>query len=260
MAATGRRVIAALGTDGSARVVVDAGVSLARLVRAEPVALLTGDRDATEAQAIAEGRRVPLEVAQGDPAGAVIDALRRPGTVAGAIAAGGELLGEVAADVVNRAEVPVLVVPGGARVTALRRLVVAMDGSCGMFSAAAHFAGTLRDASPEIVVVHVFDDQTTPSFLDRPARDLAVWEREFVERRSPWPAARLRWATGDAGAEIVEAARAEDADAIVIGWWQDPGASRAIAAREVLARSRVPVLLLPIVRLALLDQRRGRVE
>jgi len=97
------------------------------------------------------------------------------------------------------------------------------------------------------VALHVFDKGTTPRFLDRPEHDIDAWTREFLARYCSEPGSRLELRAGRTGHHVVDAAEGEDADMIALTWSQDLSPGRAAVVREALARTCLPLLLVPVV-------------
>jgi hypothetical protein len=124
---------------------------------------------------------------------------------------------------------------------------VPLDGSPDAAAAADRIC-PLFGRAVDVIVLHVFNPLTAPRFLDRPARDLELWGAEFIARHRPHPDARLAWRVGAPGDAIVAAVGAEHADLVVLSWSQDVSIGHAAAVREVLGRSRVPVMLVPVDR------------
>lgn len=72
-----------------------------------------------------------------------------------------------------------------------------------------------------------------------------MWAQEFLARYCDDPRSRFAWRAGAPGADVVEAATLEDVDLIAMSWSRNIGAGHASVVEEVLARSPIPVALLP---------------
>ena len=96
-----------------------------------------------------------------------------------------------------------------------------------------------------IVSLHVFDAATVPRFWDRPEHDHAAWSREFLARNAPAAGRHLEVRSGWPSDRILEVAGTERADMIALGWRRRLAPDRAAVVRDVLARTPVPVILLP---------------
>jgi nucleotide-binding universal stress UspA family protein len=99
----------------------------------------------------------------------------------------------------------------------------------------------------DIVVVHVDDEASIPSFSDNPGYETEMYVKEFLARYAPGaPHARLETRIGVPADEIVAAADDAAADLLALGWPQSDDEHRGKVAREVLDRSHVPVLLVAL--------------
>jgi hypothetical protein len=81
--------------------------------------------------------------------------------------------------------------------------------------------------------------------LDRPGRDLELLGGEFLARYCPH-AARIELRSGPVASQVAEVADEEHADLVVLSWSQDSSPNRVQVVRELLGRSPIPVLLLPV--------------
>jgi hypothetical protein len=97
----------------------------------------------------------------------------------------------------------------------------------------------------EMIVLHVFTPETTPRVLDRPVRDLQLWGDEFCARYGP-TGARVECRFGAVGEQVARVAADEAVDMVALSWSQDMSPGHAEVVRDVLARSTVPVLLIPV--------------
>jgi hypothetical protein len=177
----------------------------------------------------------------------VIRALRRPGTITGALA------GDAAARplwrrVVQQSAKPVVLVPATARnrPPPIRRVLIPLDGTARSAAAVAATAEQLARGGAELVILHVFDAETVPKFWDQPAHAGHTWAQEFLARYCTQPGARLELRSGAAAEHVLRVARAEKADMITLAWSQrlDPG--RAPIVRRAIVEAAVPVMLVPI--------------
>jgi nucleotide-binding universal stress UspA family protein len=99
----------------------------------------------------------------------------------------------------------------------------------------------------EIVVLHIHIPATLPAFSDHEPHATRIWEREFLARHVPIPRdpVRLLRRFGVPAEDIVMVAQETRADVVVLAWSQNLAAGRARVVRDTLARSSLPVLLLP---------------
>ena len=248
-----KNVIAALDSSPVARPVLDTAVGIARLTGRRVEAVNVADGSTTTPAVLADRSDVPFRSLAPPPVDALLRVLEDPDSssiVVGARRSAGSRkpVGRTALALVERASKPVIVVPpeaAGRPLTELRRLLVPLEGT-ELESAVTE--AVLQDlvADVELVAVHVFDAANPPRFLDRPARDLELWAHEFLARWCRTPGVRLNWRLGAPGASVADLAHEENADLIVLSWSQNLGPGHADVVRDVLARSRVPVVLLPL--------------
>ncbi|MGO9341544.1 MAG: universal stress protein [Acidimicrobiales bacterium] len=155
--------------------------------------------------------------------------------------------GHLAMALADRTDKPVLVVPPGVLVPdRLRTVVLAMEGTPAKARALQRSVAISARAGLEIVVVHVEDEESIPSFSDQIQHETEAYAQEFFARHLIGaPQMRLELRVGDPATEVLSAAEAADAELIAVGWPQDP--SRGDVARRIVALSAVPVLMVPIV-------------
>jgi nucleotide-binding universal stress UspA family protein len=190
-----------------------------------------------------------IDVSQGDPRDRLLEAVDHHGAdllvVSSTGASGAEpgllRLGSVAEYLARNAKIPLAVIPPDSP-TAVRRAVVAVDGSEHSRAAAAWLArASLRDGQEfEVVAVHV-DEGDDPIDLDDAARPLGEGGVAFDP---------LLVSHDDAATGILEAARSSGADLVVVGM---RGANPVLDLRlggvafEVLRETTLPLVLVPPV-------------
>jgi hypothetical protein len=76
-----------------------------------------------------------------------------------------------------------------------------------------------------------------------------MWGDEFAARFCPG-AARVQLRVGTVGGEVAAMTGADAVDLIVLSWAKDSSPGHGAVIRDVLGVSTVPVLLLPLDRLA----------
>jgi F420-dependent methylenetetrahydromethanopterin dehydrogenase len=96
-----------------------------------------------------------------------------------------------------------------------------------------------------MVVLHVLTADTVPRVLDHPARDEELMGAEFLARNCP-VAAGIEVRVGPVASCVLDMCHESDADLVVLSWSQDSSPGHAAVVKEVLERSRAPVLLLPV--------------
>jgi nucleotide-binding universal stress UspA family protein len=102
-------------------------------------------------------------------------------------------------------------------------------------------------ADLELVVVHVDDQQSIPSFSDQVQYDTQAYAKEFLARYCPGaPDARLVLRVGQPVDEILATADETVPDMLAVGWPRHDRERRGEVAREILNRSHIPVLLVAV--------------
>lgn len=145
-------------------------------------------------------------------------------------------------EVVEQATKPVVLVPPGVR-SRIERVLAPLDGSP---EAAAAMGDASRYASDDLLVLHVFEPQAVPRFWDQAAHAGTAWGEEFLARWCERSDARLALRDGIPADRVVEVARDEQADLIVLGWSRRLDRDRAATVRQTVAAAHVPVLLVPV--------------
>jgi nucleotide-binding universal stress UspA family protein len=162
----------------------------------------------------------------------------------------GRPAGDVALALIEATSTPTVLVPPDTSAgigTPLHTVLLPLDGAPETEAAVAPTVRLLAEAALEVVVVHVLADQQVPAFLDQAHHDLEAWGHEFLARHAVTDTPpRIVLRAGTPGRNLLEVARAEDADLIVVGWSQDLSPGRADVVRLLLADAHVPVLLVPI--------------
>ncbi len=250
-----RKVIAALDNSLAARAVLATADNLAQLFEAEVEALHVGEDGDRVARDAAAAAGLQLKTVAGPTVPALVDAAAADDVAALVVGTrclptGGRPVGATALDVITSLLKPVIVVPPDAvRRPALRRVLVPLEGTTATSLAPKGIIELADDADLEIVVVHVHDAATLPSFTDQPQHQARAWADEFVARYCPWGIGKVsvELRVGRPGEEILAAAEATDAHLIALGWSQEIDWGRAPVVRELLERGRIPVLLVPVL-------------
>jgi nucleotide-binding universal stress UspA family protein len=93
----------------------------------------------------------------------------------------------------------------------------------------------------------VDDEDSMPRFSDQVQHETTEYANEFLARYAPGaPEARLQLRIGDPADEILAAVDELDVDLLAIGWPHSDDPTRGAVARELLDRTRVPVLLVAL--------------
>jgi nucleotide-binding universal stress UspA family protein len=245
----------------AARPVLAAVAVVSHLLQAEGEALHVREDGVAAARAAAAAAGVPLreEVAGPHPR-AKLDTLLRAAEAndVEAIVIGarstrvGRLpAGHVALELIVSLRKPLVVVPPHAVVAdRLHRILVPLDGSPETSSALIRTIELARDASVEVIALHIHEHHTLPLFSEQPQHELEAWRHEFLARHAPGTEhdLRLEVRVGIPGEHVLRVACELDADLIALGWAQSLDQGRGAVVREALERSDVPILLLPLRR------------
>jgi len=248
-----RTVLAALDNTAAARPVLDAALGLAELIGASVEAIHVRDGATDTPEALAERHAVPLRLLDG-PVGptllSAIDASEITAAVLGARSLPGDHrpMGTTALDVAQRTLKPVLIVTPEASEhvsVPFRRLLLPLEGLQQSSRPVVETLLPLLAEDVELVMLHVFTPTTTPKFLDRPGPDLELLGDELRCRHCP-AATKIELRTGTVGRRVEEVSGEDEIDLIVLAWSQTMEEGHAAVVRDVLVRSEVPVLLLPV--------------
>jgi nucleotide-binding universal stress UspA family protein len=247
------KVIAALDNSLAARPVLATARALGELLAAEvePVHVAAGGERTARSAADAAGLR--LHILEGSPVDALLTAARANDVEALTIGArktpaGMRPLGSTALAVATSLAKPVVVVPPDASPPAtVRRVLVPVEGISPSLTPR-RIVALGQSADVEVVVLHVRDEASLPSFTDQPQHELAAWEREFLNRYCPWGIGSIRIVTRVGRSEELVPLVAEEAnvDLIALGWAQALAEGRAPVVRAVLAGGKTPVMLVPV--------------
>lgn len=248
------RIIAAIDDNWAARPVLETAIELGRSLHAPVEAVHVVEDGAVTARALAEELDVPLRLVGFAPVTSVIDMLDDDDVLLAVIGARGlpggpRPAGHIALAIVERATKPVVVVPpesSGPRPGGMRRVLVPVTGHPSSAAATASALRLLGRSGMSVETVHVFEHDTAPLFLDRPQRDLDLWSDELLARLFAEPGTPIALRTGMPGRVVVEEAEGRRVDMIALGWSQRFAEGHARNVREILSRSTVPVLLLPV--------------
>ena len=185
---------------------------------------------------------------------AIVDAAAQPDVAALVLGARGvhggpQPAGSTALDVIARVAMPVVVVPPHAQPSGpFGRILVPLEGTRDSSQALAETVKPATRADLEIVALHVHTPATVPAFSDQPHHEIRSWEREFISRfaHGARDGATLIRRLGSAADDVVTVAHDAEAALIALAWSQDLSPGHARVVRHTLARSAIPVLLVPV--------------
>lgn len=247
------KIVAAIDNSAAARPVLGSALALARVLGASVEAIHVADDGGGTAQASAESFGVPFRTTAGNPFELLVELAAGDDVVALAVGARGRPggprpAGHLALALAGSIEKPVLVVPPDAHPSdSLQRVVVAMEGTPDKARSAKRTIEVAAGAGLELVVVHVDDEDSIPLFSDQVQHETEAYAREFLARYCPGaPEARLELRIGLPADEILAAVDKVAPDIIAIGWPHSSEPGRGEVAREILDRSRMPVLLVAL--------------
>jgi nucleotide-binding universal stress UspA family protein len=248
------KVIAALDNSLAAKPVLATVLALGRLLDAEPELIhvnVDGDRTARSA---ADAAGLPLQTVAGPVLDRLLERGRAEDVVAMVIGARGTAggrrpLGSTALAVATSLQKPIVIVPPNAPPSPeLRRVLVPLEGNVPASRVPHAIVALGRKAELDVVVLHVHEETSLPTFTDQLQHERQTWAREFLTRYCPWGVSRVRLETRlGRSEELVPLVAGEtSADLIVLGWAQELAEGRAPVVRAALARGRVPVMLVPV--------------
>ena len=219
---------------------------------AEPEAVHGREGGTGGARAAARAATLDLRILEGDVVDRLVELAQDADVAAVVLGARGRPegrrpAGHVALQVASRSSRPVVVVPPGSTVERLRRALVPMEASLSGAEAVSEVIRELCAASCDVLILHVYDERSTPAFEDQPQHELEAFSQEFLRRYCPRPErARLEVRSGSVADQILALAAEARADLIALSWGQRLEPERALVVRRVLAESPVPVLLAPV--------------
>lgn len=211
----------------------------------EPVAHITD---------LARSHDYDVEFVSGEPAEAIIEVASHPDVICVIMGlrrdqSGPRPIGSIAKAVCEGSHRPVVVVPPEADWSlnvVMKRALVPLNGSEEASQAFQRVSQIFTDSQIELIPMHVFHRGSMPLFWDASRRDLDEWAQEFVTHHVDQADAELQVRRGTPGRQVLDVGEAAKVDLIVLEWAQQLTPDRADVVREVLSRTTVPVLLVPL--------------
>jgi nucleotide-binding universal stress UspA family protein len=247
-------VLAAIDCTPAARPVLQTALRVGELTGAdvEAVHVPCGTGPGAETpESLAAHCGVPCRMLEDPVEPALLDAVEVPAVVAAVLGArstpgGRRPVGHTALHLLERASKPVVVVPPDVVSPGpIRRLLVPLEGTDASSRPVLEKLWPMIVADVELVVLHVFTQATLPRMLDRPVYDIEMLGGEFLARHLPH-ATCIELRPGPVAERVAEVTAERGVDLVILSWSQVSSAGRAAVVREVLGRSSVPVLLLPV--------------
>lgn len=227
---------------------------LGQVLEASVKAVHVADAIGPAVSAVAESAGIPLETVPGDPTAQIVAQMEAPEVRAGVMGSrrqpvGPRPVGHIAFEVITDVDKMVVMVPPDAKVPApgaMDRILVPLDGTEESAAAVIEMCDTFAESGVEIVVVHVFDETTTPRFWEHPQYDREAFGEAFLARFMDDVEARFTLRTGQSHHGVVSAAETEEVDLVALGWSRRLEPGRADVVRRVLSDTPIPVLLVPV--------------
>jgi nucleotide-binding universal stress UspA family protein len=247
-------VLAAIDDSDTAGAVLATAAAFGRITDCTPEALHVREDSISHARTRAAAARIPLRETAGDVIDEIATAAADPDVSAVVLGArrhpeGARPVGHVAFALLDRVRTPLVVVPPDVSAPEIiQRMLVPLDGTMPTARRARAAIDLAAAAGLEIIVIHVCDLDRIPMFTDQPQHETSAFGYEFLARYAPGAPVRLELRVGPPAEEILTATAVLHADLVAIAWAQilEPGRARIV--RHLLARSRVPLLLLPVDR------------
>ncbi len=250
-----RTVLAAIDGSPISRAVLDVAREVARVLDARVDAVYVDEGNGPPDVEVSSDE-TPLRVLRGDPSAVLIaeaSAESAVGIVVGACreVGGPTPTGHVSLDVIGNVPKPVVVVPPSTPERyELHTVLVPVLGR----PAEALESVVLLAGNPQlhVVVLRALDELSIPAFEDQAHYDMQTWADEFLARWVPGAAAdtAVEVRIGPPEELVVAVAREVCADVVAIGRLRDVPTASAPLVLAALEHSPVPVVLLPIARLA----------
>jgi nucleotide-binding universal stress UspA family protein len=246
-------VLAAVDNSAASRPVIGMATVLAPVLGSTVEAVQVTEDDGDTARACAEGVDVPFRTVRGDPLEQLLSLISSDDVVAAVIGARGlpggrRPPGHLALAVADGTDKPLLLVPPEARAPErLRRVLVAMEGTASRPRRLKRALQLVADAGLELVVVHVDDKDSIPSFSDQIQHETDAYADAFLARYAGGVhPSRLELRIGEPEEEILKTADSIGADIVAIGWPAGAGPDHGLIAREILRRNHIPTLLVAV--------------
>ena len=243
-------ILAALDTGDAAGPVLQTALRLGEITGTLVEAVHVGDGASGPLESLVGQAGVPLRSLVGPVQRSLLGAIEAPEILAvvvgaRAVRSGRHPVGKTARYILEHSSKPIVVVPPEALVAGrLKVMLVPLEGTEASSHPVLDALGALLHDDVEVVVLHVFTEETRPRMLDRPVRDLEMLGREFLTKHLP-KTKRIELRSGSVATSVAEACQELDVDLIVLSWDQDTSRGRAEVVRDVVGFVSVPVLLLP---------------
>ena len=246
-------ILAAVDDSAAATPVLETALALAPIFGADVQCVQVAETLGRTGQAAAEALGTSLRAIDGDPLDVLVGLAARDDTVAIVVGSrdrpgGPRPAGHLALALAGVIAKPVVLVPPDLpHLSSIRRAVIALSGTTRSRRYLQRAVELAAATGLDLVVVHVDDEDTIPSFSDQAQYDNEVYAAEFLARFCPGaPDARLEMRMGSPADEILAAAHEAGADLVAVGWPQSDDPARGAVAKEIVERCHLPVLLVAL--------------
>lgn len=247
-------ILAAIDDSAAVHPVLATALALAPLLdgRVEAVHVAKPGTRGGTASETAAAMNVPLRQVDGDPF-EVISAMAADDDVLALVLGirarptGRRPAGHLALQLADAIDKPVVLVPPDAQPPVrIGRVLIAMKGTPRSARDLLRVIELGAGAELDLVVVHVDDEDSIPSFNDQVQYETQAYANEFLARYCRGaPEARLMLRIGVPVDEILEAADEVAPDLLAVGWPRRDTVTDDVA-REIVDRSRFPVLVVAV--------------
>lgn len=243
-------IIAALDVTAAARPVLETAIRIGELTGASVEAIHVGEGPNETLELLTDRCEVDLRVLRGRVEPELINAIEGQGVIAAVLGARGthggrRPVGQTARHILEFAKKPVVVVPPEAHSPRpFRRALVPLEGVAGASKVVIEGLAPIINADVELVVLHVFTDDTFPRMLNH-GRGMELLGSEFIARHLPH-AKSIEMRTGPVSPRVIEVSAEQEADLVVLSWSQVTSGNKARVVQEVLGSTLIPILLLPV--------------
>jgi nucleotide-binding universal stress UspA family protein len=248
-----KKIIACIDNSAAAQPVLAVARSIAGVFGAQVEAVHVAEDGDRTARAVTSALGVRLLVLRGDPLDQLVAHCGDDDVVAVAVGVrghrtGARPAGHLALALANHIDQPVLMVPPDVVAPdEVHRVLIAMEGTGRNARNLKRVVELAADAQVELIVVHVDDEGSIPSFSDQVQHETDAYAQQFLGRYLHGaPEARLEMRIGTPADEILDAVESEHPDLLALGWPQSDDPERGAVARDLLDRSNVPMLLVAL--------------
>ena len=245
------KVIAAVDSSAAMRPVLAMGRAVAVALGASLEVLHVVEDENEELPAVAQATDAPMRTLSGEPIEVLSSVAAEEDVLAVVLGArdsssGPHPAGHLAMILAGQTTKPLVVVPPGSHPPEqLHTALVAMKGTPGKARVLRRSIEISARAGLEIVVVHVQDEDSIPSFSDQVQHETEAYAQEFFARHLIGaPQMRLELRIGVPAVEVLRAIESTQAELVAVGWPQTDDPNRGAVAREILDRSPIPILLM----------------